>query len=170
MKYRGSRRKQALVTPESKLLFVIRIQGWVVNVIFAIIFLYLCYFFLWFPFSPLIFRKNDMHPKTRKILYSLRLRKIFSGVFVKANDRIMQILQKVEPFITYGYDKLISTSGICYKLPIVNAFIGRILIPLTANFILLFWLLQYYTPKWYISHSSSHGLSYDVPCSIYFPS
>lgn len=45
-----------------------------------------------------------MHPKTRKILYSLRLRRIFNGVFVKANERIMEILQLVEPFVTYGYE------------------------------------------------------------------
>ncbi|CAK9166579.1 unnamed protein product [Ilex paraguariensis] len=68
MKYRGKRKRRALVTPESKLIFIIRVQG-----------------------------KNDMHPKTRKTLYSLRLRRIFSGVFVKANDRIMEILQRVEP-------------------------------------------------------------------------
>ncbi|KAM7483582.1 hypothetical protein LguiB_008165 [Lonicera macranthoides] len=46
-------------------------------------------------------QKNDMHPKTRKILYSLRLRRRFNGVFVKANERILEMLQKVEPYVTY---------------------------------------------------------------------
>ena len=46
--------------------------------------------------------KNDMHPKTRKILYNLRLRRMFSGVFVKVNEGIIQMLQKVEPYVTYG--------------------------------------------------------------------
>lgn len=45
-----------------------------------------------------------MHPKTRKVLYSLRLRRIFNGVFVKANERMMEILQMVEPYVTYGYE------------------------------------------------------------------
>lgn len=102
MKYRGSRRKQALVTSESKLLFVIRIQG-----------------------------KNDMHPKTRKILYSLRLRKIFNGIFVKANDRIMQILQKVEPYITYGYPNLKSVNELIYKKGLAK--IDKQRVPLTDN-------------------------------------
>lgn len=74
MKSREKGRRRAPETPESKLLFVIRIGG-----------------------------KNDMHPNTRKILYSLRLRKILIGVFVKANKGIMEILQKVEPYVTYGY-------------------------------------------------------------------
>jgi len=30
------------------------------------------------------------------------LRKIFSGVFVKANEGIIEKLQKVEPYVTYG--------------------------------------------------------------------
>ncbi|KAL3511958.1 hypothetical protein ACH5RR_024675 [Cinchona calisaya] len=78
-------RRSALI-PESKLLFVIRIGG-----------------------------KNDMHPNTWKILYSLRLRRVFNGVFVKANGRVMEILQKVEPYITYGYPNLKSVKDLIYK-------------------------------------------------------
>ncbi|KAE8665246.1 ERF114 protein [Hibiscus syriacus] len=47
--------------------------------------------------------KNDMHPKTRNILYRLRLRKVFSGLFVKATEGVTEMLQKVEPYVTYGY-------------------------------------------------------------------
>ena len=43
-----------------------------------------------------------MHPKTRKILHFLRLRRIFDGVLVKANEGILEMLQKVEPYIAYG--------------------------------------------------------------------
>lgn len=43
-----------------------------------------------------------MHPKTKKILYNLRLRRIFSGVFVRATDGMLEVLQKVEPYVTYG--------------------------------------------------------------------
>ncbi|TXG46761.1 hypothetical protein EZV62_026055 [Acer yangbiense] len=75
MKQRAKRPKSAVMKPKSKLLFIVRIQG-----------------------------KNDMHPKTRKILYNLRLRRMFSGVFVKVNEGIIQMLQKVEPYVTYGLD------------------------------------------------------------------
>lgn len=54
-----------------------------------------------------------MHPKTRKLLYSLRLRKVFSGVFVKANEGVMEILQKLEPYVTYGYVKPTHSVACC---------------------------------------------------------
>ncbi|KAF3946497.1 hypothetical protein CMV_027244 [Castanea mollissima] len=44
-----------------------------------------------------------MHPRTRKLLYNLRLRKVFNGVFVIANKFIVEKLEKVEPYVTYGY-------------------------------------------------------------------
>ncbi|KAE8660421.1 hypothetical protein F3Y22_tig00116951pilonHSYRG00093 [Hibiscus syriacus] len=67
--------------------------------------------------APMKDVKNDMHPKTRNILYRLRLRKVFSGVFV------MEMLQKVEPYVTYGYGgnfsffqvALFLFTGICSK-------------------------------------------------------
>ncbi|KAH6794897.1 Ribosomal protein L30/L7 family protein [Perilla frutescens var. hirtella] len=102
MKSRGKRSRLASVTPESKLLFVIRIRG-----------------------------KNDMHPNTRKILYSLRLRKIFSGVFVKANEGLMELLQKVEPYVTYGYPNVKSVKDLIYKKGVVK--VGKERIPLTDN-------------------------------------
>lgn len=105
MKQRGSRlnqRKRAFEVPESKLLFVIRIQGWVVDMIAFSVFDFFCYAGDNYLFVYCCLRKNDMHPKTRQLLYSLGLRQIFSAVFLKANDRTMKILHKVEPYITYG--------------------------------------------------------------------
>lgn len=58
-----------------------------------------------------------MHPKTRKILYALRLRKILCGVFVKASEGMMAMLQKVEPYVTYGYVCLC----LCYSLTILTS-------------------------------------------------
>lgn len=52
----------------------------------------------------LVFRRTDIHPKTRKILHLLKLRRIFSGVFIKANEGVIRMLQRVEPYITYGYE------------------------------------------------------------------
>ncbi|XP_059641170.1 large ribosomal subunit protein uL30y-like [Cornus florida] len=102
MKNRGKRQMWKSEAPVSKLLFIIRIRG-----------------------------KNDMHPKTRKMLYSLRLRKIFNGVFVKANERIIEILQKVEPFITYGYPNLKNVKDLIFKKGVAK--INKQRVPLTDN-------------------------------------
>ncbi|PIN04133.1 60S ribosomal protein L7 [Handroanthus impetiginosus] len=102
MKSRGKRMRRTSVTPESKLLFIIRMGG-----------------------------KNDMHPKTREMLYSLKLRKIFSGVFVRANEGIMEILRKVEPYVTYGYPNVKSVKDLIYKKGVVK--IGKQRVPLTDN-------------------------------------
>ncbi|KAF7822764.1 60S ribosomal protein L7-1 [Senna tora] len=102
MKHRMKRKRPALLTPESKLLVIIRIQG-----------------------------KSDMHPKTRKVLYSLRLRRIFSAVFVKANEGILEKLKMVEPYVTYGYPNLKSIKELIYKKG--RAKIDKQKVPLTDN-------------------------------------
>ncbi|KAK4587747.1 hypothetical protein RGQ29_018950 [Quercus rubra] len=58
---------------------------------------------------------NAMHPKTRKILQLLRLRQIFNGVFLKVNKAIVNMLQRVEPYVTYGYPNLKSVRELIYK-------------------------------------------------------
>ncbi|KAL3835488.1 hypothetical protein ACJIZ3_010224 [Penstemon smallii] len=102
MKSRVKRTRRASVKPDSKLIFVIRIGG-----------------------------KNDMHPRTRKVLYALRLRNVFSGVFVKANEGIMEMLQKVEPYVTYGYPNVKSVKDLIYKKGVVK--LDKQRIPLTDN-------------------------------------
>ncbi|OMO65522.1 Ribosomal protein L7, eukaryotic [Corchorus olitorius] len=74
------------VDPEAKLLFIIRIRG-----------------------------INAMHPQTRKILQLLRLRQIFNGVFLKVNKATMNMLHRVEPYVTYGYPNLKSVRELIYK-------------------------------------------------------
>uniref|UniRef100_A0A803P5Q1 60S ribosomal protein L7 n=1 Tax=Cannabis sativa TaxID=3483 RepID=A0A803P5Q1_CANSA len=74
------------VEPEAKLLFIIRIRG-----------------------------INAMHPKTRTILQLLRLRQIFNGVFLKVNKATMNMLHRVEPYVTYGYPNLKSVKELIYK-------------------------------------------------------
>nr|POE89003.1 60s ribosomal protein l7-4 [Quercus suber] len=58
---------------------------------------------------------NDMHPKTRKILKLLRLRQIFNGVFLKVNKATVNMHQRVEPYVTYGYPNLKSMRELIYK-------------------------------------------------------
>ncbi|KAF2321497.1 hypothetical protein GH714_000139 [Hevea brasiliensis] len=59
--------------------------------------------------------KNDMHPKTRKILYNLKLRRIFHGVFMKATAGVLEMLQRVEPYVTFGYPNPKNVSELIYK-------------------------------------------------------
>ena len=74
------------VDPEAKLLFIIRIRG-----------------------------INAMDPKSRKILQLLRLRQIFNGVFLKVNKATVNMLHRVEPYVTYGYPNLKSVKELIYK-------------------------------------------------------
>jgi large subunit ribosomal protein L7e len=72
--------------PESKLMFVIRIRG-------------MC----------------DMHPKTKKILQLLRLRQIHLGVFLRVNKATQEMINRVEPYVAYGYPSLKATRELIYK-------------------------------------------------------
>jgi len=74
------------VSPEAKLLFIVRIRG-----------------------------INAMDPKSKKILQLLRLRQIFNGVFLKVNKATMNMLHRVEPYVTYGYPNLKSVRELIYK-------------------------------------------------------
>jgi large subunit ribosomal protein L7e len=74
------------VEPEGKLAFVVRIRG-----------------------------INDMHPKTRKILQLLRLRQIHNGVFIKINKATVNMLKRVEPYVTWGYPNLKTVRELIYK-------------------------------------------------------
>lgn len=58
---------------------------------------------------------NAMPPKEKKILRLLRLRQIQNGVFVKLNYATIRMLQRVEPYITYGYPNLKSVKELVYK-------------------------------------------------------
>ncbi|XP_014491117.1 60S ribosomal protein L7-1 [Vigna radiata var. radiata] len=78
--------------------------------------------------------KKDMHPKTRKVLYSLGLRSMFSAVLVKPSEGIMAKLQRVEPYVTYGYPNLKSIKELIYKKGLARMD-GR-KVPLTDNSII----------------------------------
>ncbi|KAG6596206.1 60S ribosomal protein L7-1, partial [Cucurbita argyrosperma subsp. sororia] len=102
MKHRIKRKRTALVPSKSKLIFIIRIQG-----------------------------KNDMHPKTRSLLYKLGLSRVFSGVFAKANEHTLGKLQRVEPYVTYGYPNLKNVRELVHKKGFAK--IDKQRVPLTDN-------------------------------------
>ncbi|KAI3702592.1 hypothetical protein L6452_28338 [Arctium lappa] len=90
------------VNPEAKMLFIIRIRG-----------------------------INAMDPKSKKILQLLRLRQIFNGVFLKVNKATLNMLHRVEPYVTYGYPNLKSVKELIYKRGYGK--LNRQRIPLTDN-------------------------------------
>lgn len=101
MKQRVKRRKISM-TPSSHLLFVIRIQG-----------------------------KKPLHPQIQKILKSFGLRRICSGVFLKATQGTLEMLEKVEPYVTYGYPSLKNVRDLIYKKGLAK--LEKEKVPLTDN-------------------------------------
>ncbi|CAA0818746.1 60S ribosomal protein L7-3 [Striga hermonthica] len=73
------------VNPEAKLLFIIRIRG-----------------------------INAMHPRTKKILQLLRLRQVFNATVLEYPATV-NMLHRVEPYVTYGYPNLKSVKELIYK-------------------------------------------------------
>ncbi|KAM0957083.1 hypothetical protein ACFX13_025888 [Malus domestica] len=102
MRHRLKRKRPTLDATNSQLLLIIRIQG-----------------------------KNDMHPVVRKALYSLKLRKVFNAVFVKTTDAILEKLQRVQPYVTYGYPNLKNVRDLIYKKGFAK--IDKKKVPLTDN-------------------------------------
>merc|ERR1711988_475304 len=74
------------VDGEAKLMFVVRVRG-----------------------------LADMHPKTKKILQLMRLRQMNMGVFMKASKPALEMIKRVEPYLSYGYPSLKSVRDLIYK-------------------------------------------------------
>ncbi|KAJ9443864.1 60S ribosomal protein L7-2 [Diplonema papillatum] len=88
--------------PEPKVLFVVRIRG-----------------------------INDVAPKPRKILQLLRLRQLHTGVFLQVNKATLSMLNRVEPYIAWGYPSRSTVSKLIYKRGYANVKGNRI--PLCDN-------------------------------------
>ncbi|XP_038718609.1 60S ribosomal protein L7-1-like isoform X2 [Tripterygium wilfordii] len=71
---------------------------------------------------------------TKKILRNLRLNRIFDGVFMKVDEGLMEMLQKVEPYVTYGCPNLKSVKELIYKKG--YGLINKQKVPLTDNIII----------------------------------
>jgi large subunit ribosomal protein L7e len=91
--------------PEPKVLFVLRLKG-----------------------------INKVSPKVKSILRLLRLRQINNGVFLKVNKATIQMLRRVEPFVTYGFPNRATISQLVYKRGFGK--MNRQRIPLTDNFLI----------------------------------
>jgi large subunit ribosomal protein L7e len=72
-----------------------------------------------------------MAPKPRKVLQLLRLLQINNGVFIKHTKATQEMLQIVQPYITYGEPNLKSVRHLIYKRGYGKISGSRI--PLTDN-------------------------------------
>jgi large subunit ribosomal protein L7e len=91
------------VEAEPKLVFVIRIKGYVAIVMSGV------------TISLTMDSINKIAPKPRKILQLLRLLQINNGVFVRLTKATSEMLTIVNPYIAYGYPNLKSVRELIYK-------------------------------------------------------
>ncbi|KAI8875624.1 60S ribosomal protein L7 [Backusella circina FSU 941] len=58
---------------------------------------------------------NNIAPKPRKVLTLLRLLQINNGVFVRLNKATSEMLQLIQPYVTYGYPNQKTIRELIYK-------------------------------------------------------
>ena len=52
--------------------------------------------------SSLLLRIKGVSPKVRHVIQMFRLRKLFSGVFIKINKSSLAMMKVVEPYVAWG--------------------------------------------------------------------
>ncbi|KAJ3606199.1 hypothetical protein NHX12_025720 [Muraenolepis orangiensis] len=83
---RAKLRPMAVLPPNNKLAFVVRLK-----------------------------EIKGVSPKVRQVIQMFRLRKIFSGVFVKINKTSLTMLKVVEPYVAWGFPNLKSVRELILK-------------------------------------------------------
>lgn len=86
---------QVYVPAEAKVLFVVRIRGFVCMTV--------AIWMLFLTVSFVVCSINGISPKPRKVLQLFRLRQINNGVFLKVNKATVNMLRLIEPYVTYGF-------------------------------------------------------------------
>uniref|UniRef100_A0A1A8LQ76 Ribosomal protein L7-like 1 n=1 Tax=Nothobranchius pienaari TaxID=704102 RepID=A0A1A8LQ76_9TELE len=74
---------------------------------------------------------KGVSPKVMKVIQMMRLRKIFSGAFIKINQTSISMMRMVEPYVAWGYPNLKSVRELILKRGQTR--IGRRRVPLTDN-------------------------------------
>jgi len=74
---------------------------------------------------------NHLAPQVRKILQLFRLRQIHNATFVRINRATLNMLKKVEPYVTLGYPTRKTVSDLIYKRGYGK--VNKQRIPLTTN-------------------------------------
>ncbi|KAF4099713.1 60S ribosomal protein L7-like 1 [Onychostoma macrolepis] len=92
-------------------------------------------------FAVRIKEVKGVSPKVMKAIQMLRLRKIFSGAFVKVSKASIKMLKTVEPYVAWGYPNLKSVRELILKRGLAR--IDKRRIPLTDNILIEQHLGQY---------------------------
>ncbi|KAI7877467.1 60S ribosomal protein L7 [Lichtheimia hyalospora FSU 10163] len=58
---------------------------------------------------------NNIPPKPRKVMQLFRLLQINNGVFIRLNKATSEMLQLIQPYVTYGYPNLKTIREVIYK-------------------------------------------------------
>lgn len=74
---------------------------------------------------------NALNPQVRKILQLLRLRQLHNAVLVKLNKATINMIRRVEPYITYGYPSQKTIERLVYKRGFAR--VNKQRIPITDN-------------------------------------
>lgn len=77
---------------------------------------------------------NRIRPQVKAILRLFRLRQLNNGVLIKVNKATMNMLRRIEPYVTYGFPSRKTISDLIYKRGFVR--VNRARIPLTDNAII----------------------------------
>ncbi|KAJ8355415.1 hypothetical protein SKAU_G00182090 [Synaphobranchus kaupii] len=85
-------------------------------------------------FAVRIRQINGVSVKVQKVVQMLRLRKIFSGTFVRVNKCSLDMLKAVEPYVAWGFPNLKSVRELILKRG--QAKINKRKVPLTDNAII----------------------------------
>jgi len=84
---------------------------------------------------------NHLAPQVRKILQLFRLRQIHNAALVRINRATLNMLKKIEPYVTFGYPTRKTISDLVYKRGYGK--VNKQRIPLTTNEIVEQALRQY---------------------------
>jgi len=74
---------------------------------------------------------NHLAPQVRKILQLFRLRQIHNATLIRVNRATLNMIKKIEPFVTFGYPSRTTLSHLIYKRGYGK--INKQRIPLTNN-------------------------------------
>jgi large subunit ribosomal protein L7e len=74
---------------------------------------------------------NNMAPGPKKILQLFRLRQLHNATLVRVNRATLNMIKKIEPFITFGYPTRQTISNLVYKRGYGK--INKQRIPITSN-------------------------------------
>jgi len=74
---------------------------------------------------------NNLAPQVRKILQLFRLRQLHNATLIRVNRATLNMIKKIEPYVTYGYPTRHTLSNLVYKRGYGK--INKQRIPITSN-------------------------------------